>query len=61
MYEIRFIYKDGTCAVWSKIINIYIDTDGIYFMRLHENNHQHFISWKENLKDIKVVKNEKIN
>ena len=56
MFEIRFIYKDGTCAVWSRIINVYIDTDGIYFRILKEPNNQHFVSWNKNLKDIKVVK-----
>lgn len=56
MFEIRFIYKDGTCAVWSKIINIYIDTDGVYFGKLNEPNHKHFVSWSDKLKDVKVVK-----
>lgn len=55
MFEIRFIYKDGTCAVWSNIIHIHIDTDGIYFYRTHEPK-THFVKWKENFKDIKVVK-----
>lgn len=56
MYELRIIYKDGTCAVWDKIINIYTDTDGIYFIRLNEPNNAHFVEWKKYIKAIKVVK-----
>ena len=56
MYELRFIYKDGTCAVWSKIIHIYIATEGIYFNKLNEPNNTHFVSWNKNIKSFKVVK-----
>ena len=56
MFEIRFIYKDGTCAVWSKIINLYISTEGIYFIKLNEPNNAHFVSWNKNIKSFKVVK-----
>ena len=58
MYELRIILKDGKvgeCVVWCNIINIYIDTDGIYFNRLNKPNYPYFILW-DKIKHIKVVK-----
>lgn len=54
MLEVRLIHEDGTCAVFTHIVSIYFDKDGIY-MLLQGDNKGMFYPWHI-FKSIKVVK-----
>lgn len=57
MYEIRIVLKDGKngeCIVWDKIVNLYIDSDGVHFKSANVPL-PFLVSW-DKIKYMKVVK-----